>query len=71
MRDTLVEPNMKKDEMLDVVRARAEAGTSEAEKRADRAEDKQKAKFRAAIEASTARILNIALTRGPADPEAA
>lgn len=58
MRRTLVEPSMKKDETLEVVRARAE-------------NSKRKADLRAAIEASTARILNIARTRGPADPEAA
>jgi len=65
---------MKKDEMLEVARARAEAGTTEAEIRTARdGNTKRKAEFKTAIEASTARILNIALTRGPtdSDPEAA
>ena len=65
MRRTLVELNMNKNEMLEVVREKAEKRTARAE------DSKRKAEFRAAIEASTARILNIALTRGPADPEAA
>jgi len=57
---------MKKDEMQEVARSRTEAGATEAE-------SKRKNEFRSAIEASTARILNIARTRGPADsdPEAA
>jgi hypothetical protein len=57
---------MKKDEMLEVARARDEAVMTEAER-------ERKTRLRSAIEASTARILNIARTRGPADsdPEAA
>jgi hypothetical protein len=68
---------MKTPEMMEAVPGRdADATTTHdpgVEITSERAaESKRKAEFRSAIEASTARIMSIALTRGPdLDPEAA
>jgi hypothetical protein len=64
---------MNRNEKVDVVN-RVEGASSEFELQKTRAaKSRRKAEYRTAIEASTARILSIALTRGPADsdPEAA
>ena len=74
MRHPLVEPDIHRDENIEVVHARVEGASSGFELQSARAaESRRKAEYRIAIEASTARILSIALTRGPvdSDPEAA
>jgi len=74
MRHPLVEPDMHRPEKVEVVQPRAEGASSEFELQNTRAaESRRRAEYRTAIEASTARILSIALTRGPvdSDPEAA
>jgi len=74
MKQPLVEPGMHRDEKVEAVPTRVEGASSEFEVQSSRAaESRRKTEFRSAIEASTARILSIALTRGPADsdPEAA
>jgi hypothetical protein len=61
---------MHPDEKAEVVTTRVEGASSEFDIQNTRAADsKRRAEFRSAIEASTARILSIALTRGPADPD--
>ena len=77
MRQALVEPGMKTPEKSDVVQARNGGGEgrtnrSELETSSSRADSKRISEFRSAIEASTARIMSIAITRGTdLDPEAA
>ena len=69
MRRSLVEPGMKKPE----IRNEGSNVATELETPSARAADpKRKAEYRSAIEASTARILKIAMTRGTEpDPDAA
>ena len=71
MRPLLVELNMKNnEEKLTVVQAPADVHPPELEIQNTRlAETLRKEEFRIAIEASTARILSIALTRGTFDPD--
>jgi len=73
MRDALVEPGMNRKEKTEVV-TRVEDASSEFEvSKKNAAESGRRSEYRTAIEASTARILRIALARGPvdSDPEAA
>jgi len=61
---------MHRDEKVELIQTRVEGASSEFEIQNTRAvESKRRAEFRSAIEASTARILSIAMTRGPADPD--
>ena len=70
MRHPLVEPDMHPEDLVEVGPTRGESASSEFEVQSTRAADsRRRAEFRSAIEASTARILSIALTRGPADPD--
>ena len=73
MRQPLVEPSMKRPEMIDIVPPRSVTHQAELEiSNTQLAEALRKEEFRIAIEASTARILSIA-PYGPdeSDPEAA
>ena len=73
MRDALVEPGMNRSEKVEVV-TRVEDASSEFElPKTTAAESGRRSEYRTAIEASTARILSIAMARGPvdSDPEAA
>jgi len=66
MPQPLVEPGMKTPEKRDVVPSEKETASARV------ADSVRKTEFRTAIEASTARIISIALTRGiDPDPEAA
>ncbi|HXL14798.1 MAG TPA: hypothetical protein VN972_01840 [Methylomirabilota bacterium] len=70
MRRPLVELNMMNEEKIDVVQAPGAGNQPELEIQNNRlAEALRKEEFRTAIEASTARILSIALTRGTFDPD--
>jgi len=69
MRPTLVVSNMKAGKAAEVTQAREKDRTELEVQNTHLAEALRKAEFRIAIEASTARILGLALTRGPLDED--
>jgi hypothetical protein len=74
MNESLVDLSMRRDEKVEDIPTLTERGKTELETQSTRLTDAtRKREFRTAIEASTERLLRIALTGSPidADPEAA
>ena len=71
MRESIVEPGMKRSQTMEVIQPRdAQRSVKVASTRT--ADSKSKAELRKSIEASTARLVTIAMARDPdSDPEAA